>query len=84
MGPQVPSFAPDPDMDSYTQIFGKKPECQHKNRFLKCRDCEGSFCAKCIQLEVHCCPKLDERSKIEKENLAKKLVKVVAPKVLSF
>jgi len=84
MGPQVPSFAPDPDMDSYTQIFGKKPECKHKNRFLKCRECEGSFCCKCIQLEVHCCPKLDERSKIEKENLAKKLVKVVAPKVATF
>ena len=58
--------------------------CTHKNKFLKCRECEGSFCCKCIQLEVHCCPKLDERSKTEKENLAKKLVKVIAPKVISF
>ena len=58
--------------------------CSHKNRFLKCRECAGDFCAKCIQLEVHMCPKLDERSKIEKENLAKKLVKVQAAKVLSF
>ena len=72
------------DLDSYTQVFGKKLECKHKNRFLKCRECEGSFCCKCIQLEVHCCPKLDERSKIEKENLAKKLVKVVASKIESF
>jgi len=81
MEPAVPSSA---DLDSYNQVFGKKPECKHKNRFLKCRECSGSFCCKCIQLEVHECPKLDERSKIEKENLAKKLVKVEAPKVLTF
>jgi len=30
---------------------------------------------------VHYCPKLNERSKIEKENLSKKLVKVQAAKV---
>lgn len=78
------SPAPDSDLESYTQVFGKKLECTHKNRFLRCRECEGSFCCRCIQLEVHCCPKLDERSKIEKDNLAKKLVKVVAPKVPSF
>ena len=72
------------DLESYTQVFGKKPECKHKNKFLKCRECEGSFCCRCIQLEVHCCPKLDERSKIEKENLAKKLVKVVGSKVATF
>ena len=57
------------------------PKCAHKNRFLKCRECHGDFCAKCIQLEVHFCPKLDERAKIEKENLASKLVKVQAPKI---
>ena len=88
MGPQVPSFAQspssDPDLDSYNQIFAKKPECKHKNRFLTCRECSGSFCCKCIQLEVHCCPQLDSRSKIEKENLSKKLVKVVASKVATF
>ena len=71
-------------MESYSQIFSKKPECKHKNRFLKCRECAGSFCCKCIQLEVHMCPKLDDRTRIEKENLSKKLVKVVAPKVLTF
>jgi len=31
---------------------------------------------------VHYCPKLDERSKLEKENLTKKLVKVQAAKVV--
>jgi len=70
--------------EAFADIFGPKMSCAHKNRFLKCRECQGNFCAKCIQLEVHSCPKLDERSKIEKENLAKKLVKVVAPKVLTF
>jgi len=58
--------------------------CTHKNKFLKCRECEGFFCYKCIQLEVHSCPKLDERSKNEKDNLANKLVKVIAPKVSLF
>jgi predicted nucleic acid binding AN1-type Zn finger protein len=66
---------------SIDEIFAKKPSCVHKNKILKCRECSGSFCAKCIQLEVHFCPKLDERTKIEKENLASKLVKVVAPKI---
>ena len=58
--------------------------CSHKNKFLKCKECEGSFCFRCIQLEVHCCPKLDERVKTEKENLSKKLVKVLASKVVLF
>lgn len=58
--------------------------CIHRPRFLTCRECDESFCSRCIQLEVHACPKLDERSKIEKENLSKKLVKVVAPKVQTF
>ena len=80
MDSQGPSSA----IDSYSQIFGKKLECKHKNRFLTCRECSGSFCCKCIQLEVHACPKLDERLKTEKENLSKKLVKVEAPKVLTF
>jgi hypothetical protein len=30
------------------------------------------------------CPKLDSRTKIEKENLSNKLVKIVAPKITSF
>ena len=71
--------------DAWKQVLATKAKsCTHKNKFLKCRECLGSFCARCIQLEVHECPKLDERSKTEKENLASKLVKVVAPKVTSF
>jgi hypothetical protein len=70
--------------ETYAQVFGKKPECKHKNRFLTCRECKGAFCARCIQLEAHECPKLGERSQTEKDNLAKKLVKVAAPKVLTF
>lgn len=70
--------------ESYTAVFGKKLHCAHKNKFLTCRGCLGSFCSRCIQLEVHSCPKLDERSKIEKENLSKKLVKIVASKVELF
>ena len=56
-------------------------KCRHKPKMLMCRECKSNFCTRCIQLEVHQCPKLAERSKNEKENLAMKLVKVVAPKV---
>jgi len=70
--------------EAFQDIFGPKISCRHKNRFLKCRECAGDFCARCIQLEVHVCPKLDERSKTEKENLSKKLVRVVAAKVATF
>jgi len=42
------------------------------------------FCTACIQLEVHTCPALAERKESEKEILAKKLVKVTAPKIDSF
>jgi hypothetical protein len=69
---------------AHEMVLGPKTTCAHKNKFLKCRCCFGNFCSKCIQLEVHACPKLAEQSQIEKENLSKKLVKVVAPKVLTF
>lgn len=42
------------------------------------------FCTRCIQLEVHMCPKLKERVQVDKDNLAKKLVKVEARKVAAF
>jgi len=42
------------------------------------------FCAGCIQLEVHQCPKLDARIKSDRTNLESKLVKVIAPKVQRF
>lgn len=58
--------------------------CTHRPRFLKCRECAGDFCARCIQLEVHDCPKLTARVQMDKDNLQKKLVKVVAPKVVTF
>jgi hypothetical protein len=41
-------------------------------------------CTRCIQLEVHQCPKLNERIRVDKDNLAKKLVKVEAKKVVAF
>lgn len=57
-------------------------KCLHKPKMLVCRECKMNFCARCIQLEVHFCPKLSTRSSTEKSQLAEKLVKVVAPKVL--
>ena len=59
-------------------------KCPHKPKFLTCKECTGNFCAKCIQLEVHFCPNLETRLKTERENLSKKLVKVVAPKLVKI
>ena len=59
-------------------------KCPHKPKFLTCKECTGNFCARCIQLETHYCPGLDKRALTEKENLAKKLVKVVAPRVAAI
>lgn len=59
-------------------------KCPHKPKFFACKECQGNFCARCIQLEVHFCPNLETRSKNEKDELSKKLVKCVAAKVLAF
>jgi len=49
-----------------------------------CKECKVNFCARCIQLEVHFCPNLETRSKNEKDELSRKLVKCVAAKVVAF
>ena len=59
-------------------------QCKHKNKILTCRDCSAKCCAKCIQLEEHACPMLLARVKISREELAKALPKIQAPKVTSF
>ena len=48
---------------------------------LTCRECSEHFCTRCIQLEMHKCPKLDGRGVSERVLLEKKLIKVVAAKV---
>jgi len=58
--------------------------CTHRPRILTCRECAGAFCTRCIQLEVHNCPKLVARVQMDKDNLQQKLVKVVAPKIVLF
>lgn len=62
------------------QVF----KCPHKPKFLVCKECKVNFCARCIQLEVHFCPNLETRSKNEKDELSRKLVKCVAAKVVAF
>jgi hypothetical protein len=59
-------------------------KCTHKPKLLTCKECQGNFCARCIQLEVHKCPNLETRSKNEKNLLSKKLIKVVASKIVAF
>lgn len=71
-------------MQALEEVFGQKLKCQHKNRLLSCKECQGDYCFRCIQLEMHSCPKLSERAQFEKENLSKKLVKVTAPKISSI
>lgn len=55
--------------------------CRHKPKILKCKSCQGMFCTGCIQLEVHSCPGIEFQKQIERANLSKNLVKVIAPKV---
>ena len=59
-------------------------KCPHKSKILTCRECQGNYCSKCIQLEVHFCPKLSDHVQMDKDNLRKKLVKVEAPKITLF
>ena len=60
-------------------------QCKRRQRLLlTCKSCTKEFCTACIQLEVHTCPALADKQAFEKENLAKKLVKVTAPKIDSF
>jgi len=56
--------------------------CPHKMKILKCNECLAMCCARCIQLESHSCPRLAARIIEEKQNLEKKLIKVVASKVV--
>jgi len=56
--------------------------CRHKMKILKCKECSGMFCTRCIQLENHSCPQLAKRIDTEKQNLEKKLIKVVAQKII--
>jgi len=51
---------------------------------LTCRECSEHFCTRCIQLEMHKCPKLDGRGESERALLEKKLIKVEAAKVVKF
>jgi len=57
-------------------------QCKHKPKMLTCKECQGKFCTRCIQLEAHECPKLSTRIQKDRDNLKTQLVKVVAAKVI--
>jgi hypothetical protein len=66
-------------------LAGSSPfQCKHKPKMLQCKECQGQFCTRCIQLEAHECPKLNIRIQKDRDNLQQKLVKVVAPKVAAI
>ena len=58
--------------------------CKHKNKILKCKDCKTMCCVNCIQSETHSCPMLETRILAAREELANKLPKVEAPKVIKI
>ena len=58
--------------------------CPHKNRFLQCKDCKMQCCSGCIQSETHSCSMLQMRILSAREELAKKLPKVEAAKLIKF
>ena len=55
--------------------------CKHKNKILQCKDCKIQCCVKCIQPETHVCPMLHARILAAREELAKSLPKIIAPRV---
>ena len=59
-------------------------QCKHKPKMLTCKECQGKFCTRCIQLEAHECPKLHTRIQKDRDNLKTQLVKVVAAKVIQI
>ena len=59
-------------------------QCKHKPKMLTCKECQGKFCTRCIQLEAHECPKLSTRIQKDRDNLKTQLVKVVAAKVIQI
>jgi hypothetical protein len=58
--------------------------CLHKNKTLTCSKCSERVCARCVQLEVHGCAGLAAAKERERQALEKKLVKVMASKVVTF
>jgi predicted nucleic acid binding AN1-type Zn finger protein len=51
---------------------------------MDCKYCKGQFCMNCFRLEKHDCPGQEEKLKIEKENLIKKLTYDPPPKHLKI
>ena len=51
---------------------------------MNCKHCKGQFCMNCFRLEKHDCPGQEEKLKIEKENLIKKLAYDPPPKHLKI
>jgi len=58
--------------------------CQHKNKILTCSKCSEKVCSRCVQLEAHGCTGLALAIETDRHLLEKKLVKVVAPKVVKI
>lgn len=58
--------------------------CPHKNKILMCKDCKTQCCVMCIRSEAHSCPMLKMRILAAREELAKNLPKVEAPKLVKF
>lgn len=62
--------------------------CQNCNKKcgvpMNCKYCKGQFCMNCFRLEKHDCPGQEEKLKIEKENLIKKLAYDPPPKHLKI
>ena len=62
--------------------------CQNCNKKcgvpMDCKYCSGQFCMKCFRLEFHNCKGQEEKLKIEKENLIKKLAYDPPPKHLKI
>ena len=59
-------------------------KCKKKGIPIPCKYCEGQYCSRCIQLEVHQCEGIEKSKKEHLSHLQKQLAFVPTKKVVSI
>ena len=59
-------------------------KCRKKGIPLTCNYCPGKYCSRCINLEEHMCEGIKLKSENDLKFLEKKLVTIIAPKVVKL
>ena len=59
-------------------------KCKKKGIPIDCNYCPGKYCSSCINLEEHTCEGIICKQENSRKLLEKKLITVVAPKVVKI